>query len=83
MRKDDTDLIGLMVNDKEHSELNYILKTTMDEILYDLSDKRLDENIEEAVKIRYKRVYGIFSRIATNEDKRKYIEQFNKNIKGK
>lgn len=47
-------MLGMLFNEKECKELDYVLRKELDEMLLDLSDQRLDQNIRHAIANRYK-----------------------------
>ena len=50
-------MLGMLFNEKECKELDYVLRKELDEML-DLSDQRLDQNIRQAIANRYKTVFA-------------------------
>ena len=57
-------MLGLMVNEIEQKELEYVIKRELDEILFDLQDDRLDPLVKRAMDERYKVLFNLFKRIA-------------------
>lgn len=57
-------MLGLMVNEIEQKELEYVIKRELDEILFDLQDERLDHLVKRAMDERYKILFNLFKRIA-------------------
>ena len=57
-------MLGLMVNEMEQKELEYVIKRELDEILFDLQDDRLDPLVKRAMDERYKVLFNLFKRIA-------------------
>ena len=57
-------MLGLMVNEIEQKELEYVIKRELDEILFDLEDDRLDFLVKRAMNERYKVLFNLFKRIA-------------------
>ncbi|NIK12991.1 hypothetical protein [Alkalibacillus almallahensis] len=70
-------MIGLLVNESEQMELEYLLKREMDELLYDFSYHDLDENVQEAIKERYTLLFNIYKRFATQKECLKYVPHKN------
>ncbi|UOQ44566.1 hypothetical protein MUN89_00875 [Halobacillus salinarum] len=66
-------MYGLMVNEQERREIEYLLKREMEEITFDLGDKRIDTNIKCAMEERYEVLFQIFRRFATREDCLQYM----------
>lgn len=65
-------MLGILFNDKECKELNYVLRKELDEMLLDLGDIRLDEEIKQAITKRYKIVFRMFARIASSKELSRY-----------
>jgi hypothetical protein len=57
-------MLGLMLNEMEQKELEYVIKRELDEILFDLEDERLDPLVKRAMDERYKIVFNLFKRVA-------------------
>ncbi|MFB6469210.1 hypothetical protein ACE38V_20970 [Cytobacillus sp. Hz8] len=57
-------MIGILINEIEVKELEYLLKREMDEILFDLRDDRIDHIVKRAMEERYKILFSLFKRIA-------------------
>lgn len=57
-------MLGMLFNEKECKELDYVLRKELDEMLLDLSDQRLDQNIRHAIANRYKTVFRMYARFA-------------------
>ncbi|MFD3449267.1 hypothetical protein ACFDTO_32345 [Microbacteriaceae bacterium 4G12] len=68
-------MIGLLVNQREWKELEYLLKREMDEILFDFEDARIDHVVKRAMEERYAILFRLFSRIATSEECTRYIRK--------
>jgi hypothetical protein len=66
-------MIGLLVNNKEVKELEYLLKREMEEILLDVGDSRIDHIVKHAMEERYKILFQLFKRIATPSECTKYV----------
>lgn len=61
-------MIGLLVNHKEVKELEYLLKREMDEILHDIGDSRIEVIVKQAMEERYRILFSIFKRVATQKE---------------
>jgi hypothetical protein len=57
-------MIGLMLNQMEQKEIEYVIKRELDEILFDLQDDRLDLLVKRTMDERYKILFNLFKRIA-------------------
>ncbi|USK60028.1 hypothetical protein [Peribacillus asahii] len=61
-------MIGLMINEIEQKELEYVIKRELDEILFDLQDDRLDHLVKRAMNERYKILFNLFKRFASEHE---------------
>ena len=66
-------MFGLLINDKEVKEMEYLIKREMDEILFDLRDDRIDHIVKRAMEERYKVLFTLFRRVASPNDCLKYM----------
>ncbi|PWW19338.1 hypothetical protein DFO73_12183 [Cytobacillus oceanisediminis] len=66
-------MIGMLLNQKEVKEMEYLIKREMDEILFDLKDDRIDHIVKGAMEERYKILFSLFQRIASSSDCLKYM----------
>lgn len=66
-------MLGLLVNNKEVKELEYLLKREMEEILLDLQDARIDSIVKKAMESRYQTLFKLFKRFAPMSECKKYI----------
>ncbi|KON85762.1 hypothetical protein AF332_02285 [Sporosarcina globispora] len=66
-------MIGMLLNQKEQKEMEYLIKREMDEILFDLKDDRIDHIVKRAMEERYKILFSLFQRMATPSDCFKYM----------
>jgi hypothetical protein len=57
-------MIGMLINEKEVKEMQYLIKREMDEILFDLQDDRIDHIVKRAMEERYKILFSLFKRVA-------------------
>lgn len=67
-------MLGFLFNEKECKELNYMLRRELDEMLFDLSDKRLETDIRNAISKRYRTVFRMYARIASPKELSKYAK---------
>ncbi|MDR0271293.1 hypothetical protein [Paenibacillus sp.] len=65
-------MLGMLFNDKECKELDYVLRKELDEMLFDLSDQRLDTDVRNAIARRYKTVFRMYARFAPQKELSKY-----------
>jgi hypothetical protein len=73
-------VLGILLNDKECKELDYMLRKEMDEILLDLSDRRIDREIKKAMEYRYRVVFRMYARIASPKELSKYARGRNSRV---
>jgi hypothetical protein len=65
-------MLGIMLTDMESKEFEYLLRKEMDEMLLDLTDRRLDGPVKEAILKRYKIVFRMYARIAPPRELSRY-----------
>lgn len=65
-------MLGILFNDKECKELDYVLRKELDEMLHDLSDSRLDGEIKQVITRRYKIIFRMYARIASPKELSRY-----------
>ncbi|GBF12080.1 hypothetical protein TEPIDINF_002940 [Tepidibacillus infernus] len=65
-------MLGFLFNERECRELEYMLKKELDEMLLDLSDKRIDGALRNAIEDRYYTVFKMLARTASNKELSKY-----------
>jgi hypothetical protein len=68
-------MLGMLFSEKECSELDYVLRKELDEMLFDLSDHRLDLDIRQAIAKRYKTVFRMYARFAPSKELSKYARK--------
>lgn len=66
-------MLGLLFNEKECKELDYVLRKELDEMLFDLSDTRLEYEIRTAIANRYKTVFRMYARFASPKELSRYV----------
>ncbi|MFD0716694.1 hypothetical protein [Paenibacillus sp. GCM10027626] len=65
-------MLGILFNDKECRELDYILRKELDEMQLDLNDSRLDGEIKNAIVSRYRVIFRMYARLASPKDLSRY-----------
>ncbi|MDZ5474676.1 hypothetical protein SM124_23860 [Bacillus sp. 31A1R] len=70
-------MLGLMINEKEVKEMQYLIKREMDEILFDLNDNRIDHIVKRAMEERYKILFSLFKRVASSSECLRYTRSSN------
>lgn len=68
-------MIGILINEKEVKEIEYLIKREMDEILYDLKDDRIDQLVKRAMDERYMVLFTLFRRVAPPNECLKYLKR--------
>lgn len=68
-------MFGLLINEKEVKEMEYLIKREMDEILFDLRDERIDHIVKRAMEERYKILFTLFRRVASPNECLKYMRK--------
>ncbi|MBS4197965.1 hypothetical protein [Lederbergia citri] len=66
-------MLGLLLNDRDKEEIIYLLKREMDEILFDLKDVRIESIVKQSMKERYKTLFSLFKRVASENECMNYI----------
>ncbi|CAH0120690.1 MULTISPECIES: hypothetical protein [unclassified Paenibacillus] len=66
-------MLGMLLNDKERKELDYMLRKELDEMLLDLNDTRLESEIRQAIAVRYKTVFRMYARFASPKELSRYV----------
>jgi hypothetical protein len=65
-------MLGFLFNDRECRELDYVLRKELDEMLFDLNDKRIDNEIKTAIENRYKIIFRMYARLASPKEISRY-----------
>ena len=68
-------MLGILINQKEVKEMEYLIKREMDEILFDLRDDRIDHIVKRAMEERYKVLFTLFRRVASPNECLKYMRK--------
>jgi hypothetical protein len=76
-------MLGLLINEKEVKEVEYLIKREMDEILFDLKDNRIDQVVKRAMEERYKILFSLFKRVAPAKECLKYTRSTNQRTEKK
>ena len=67
-----TNMLGFLFNERECRELDYVLRKELDEMLFDLNDKRIDSEIKMAIESRYKVIFRMYARLASPKEISRY-----------
>lgn len=65
-------MIGMLLTAKEAGELEMLLKAELDELLCDVMLKKELPLVKRAMEERYRILFGVYGRIASEGDKYKY-----------
>jgi hypothetical protein len=66
-------VLGVILNEKEVQEVEYMLKREMEELLLDMSDPRIDEVVKRAMEEKYQIVFRIYKRFVPPKETMKYV----------
>ncbi|MFD1040367.1 hypothetical protein ACFQ3N_18485 [Virgibacillus byunsanensis] len=66
-------MLGILINDIEQKEMEYLVKRELEEILLDLGDHRIDYMVRRAMQERYKTLFQMYRRVASKQECMKYM----------
>jgi len=66
-------MLGLLINEKEHKEMIYLIKRELEELLFDLDDHRIDEVVKQTMRARYQTLFQLLQRVATEQECLEYM----------
>jgi hypothetical protein len=66
-------MLGLLINEMEQKELEYLIKRELEELLLDLDDSRIDPLVKKSMKDRYHKLFQLLLRVANKEDCLRYM----------
>ncbi|CAG9622174.1 hypothetical protein [Sutcliffiella rhizosphaerae] len=66
-------MLGMLLNNKEVKEMEYLLKRELEELLHDFEDNRIDRVVKHSMEERYQILYKMFTRVAPPKECMKYI----------
>ncbi|MYL35849.1 hypothetical protein GLW08_19895 [Pontibacillus yanchengensis] len=66
-------MLGFMINELERKEIEYLLRREMEELLHDLGDQRIEHIVKRAMEERYRILFKLFKRFATEKECLKYL----------
>ncbi|WP_188456413.1 hypothetical protein [Virgibacillus oceani] len=72
-------MLGLLINDMEQKEMEYLLRRELEELLMDLEDHRIDHMVKRAMRERYRTLFQLFRRVADEKECLKYMPKRTKN----
>lgn len=70
-------MFGLLVSQMEKDEIQYLLKRELEEIQMDLEDYRIDQVVKQSMTKRYKTLFQLFQKVATEEECLRYMPKRN------
>lgn len=71
-------MLGLLINQMEQKEMEYLVKRELDELLMDLEDSRIDQVVKSAMRDRYRTLFQLLLRVANHDECMKYIPKKSK-----
>jgi hypothetical protein len=66
-------MLGFMLTQQEGKEMEYLIKRELEELLLDLSDPRIENDIKDAMEVRYQLLYKMLARFGSHKDCAKYM----------
>ncbi|WP_099156756.1 hypothetical protein [Virgibacillus ndiopensis] len=72
-------MLGLLINDIEQKEMEYLVRRELEELLMDLEDHRIDHMVKRAMRERYRILFRLFRRVADEKECLKYMPKQTKN----
>jgi len=66
-------MFGLLINNMEQREIEYLLKRELEELLLDMDDDRIDPEIKKAMRNRYQTLFQLLRRFTPEQEYLKYI----------
>lgn len=71
-------MLGLLINEMEQKEIEYLIKRELEELLLDLDDQRIDAPLKQAMRERYQKLFRLLLRVASKEECLPYMPAKNK-----
>lgn len=72
-------MLGLLINEMEQKEIEYVLKRELEELLLDLEDSRIDHMVKRAMRDRYRTLFQLLRRVASEQDCIQYMPKRREN----
>lgn len=69
-------MLGMIINEQELQELEYMIKKEMDELIFDMEDTRIDLVVKKAMYDRYQTLFQLFRRVANDHEVQKYMTNY-------
>lgn len=73
-------MLGLLINDMEQKEIEYLVRREMEELLMDLEDHRMDQLVKQSMRERYSILFQLFRRVASEQECLKYMPKRSNNL---
>ncbi len=68
-----TYVLGMLMNEMEKKEVEYLIKRELEDLLLDLNDNRIDHMVKRAMDERYRLLFQLFRRVASEDECLRYI----------
>lgn len=68
-------MIGLLINEMEQKEIEYLVKRELEELLLDLEDSRIDQMVKQSMHLRYRNLFQLLRRVSSENEYLKYIPE--------
>ncbi len=68
-------MIGMLINEMEQKEVEYLIKRELDELLFEFHDDKLEGIIKRAMEERYKILFSLFVKVASPDACMKYMRK--------
>ncbi|TQS76163.1 hypothetical protein DX933_02380 [Ornithinibacillus gellani] len=72
-------MLGLLINEMEQKEIEYLVKRELDELSMDLEDHRIDHMVKRAMRERYRSLFQLLRRVACEGECMKYMPKRSEN----
>ncbi|MFD2627652.1 hypothetical protein [Oceanobacillus kapialis] len=72
-------MLGLLINEMEQKEVEYLLRRELEELLLDLEDHRIDHMVKRSMRERYHLLFQLFRRVASEKEILKYMPKRSEN----
>lgn len=66
-------MMGFLFSARECSEIKYLIRKELEEVLFDLGDYRTDEIVRKTMEERYHMLFRMYARFVSSKELAKYI----------
>ncbi|MBN6187535.1 hypothetical protein JQN58_11265 [Aneurinibacillus sp. BA2021] len=66
-------MMGFLFSTRECSEVKYLIRKELEEVLFDLGDHHMDEMVRKAMEQRYMILFKLYARFVSSKELSKYI----------